>query len=64
MKKTITLTDDQVVAVLAALKCEAGLVNEFLQIPGLGADSLELYDRHIRTVEEVRQTITAAAWEY
>ena len=64
MKKTVTLTDDQVTAVRTALSYTMGAVRRFPPLPCVGASSANGYAKDIRAMEEAVRQIDAAPWEY
>ena len=66
MKKTITLTDDQIVAVGVAIETQIMELNKLLRFvrEREGKEAASLYEKDIAELEQVKAVVKEAKWEF
>ena len=66
MKKTITLTDDQVVAMGVSISMHISMLNKLLESAQerKEKESVSLYEKDIAALEQAKAAIREAKWEF
>lgn len=64
MKKTITLTDDQVVTMGVSISMHISMMNKLLESAQESGEAGLIFEKDIAALEQVKAAIRRAKWEF